>query len=122
LYGGFCLRCEIYFEGRKGQSCCSKLCRTRYQATKRRLRVRGLVGFVIPIQSIYRRDAGRCQLCRKPVHKALRYPHQGSATLDHIIPITKGGQHTSENVQLAHARCNKSKGNRLCGSQLRLVG
>jgi len=35
------------------------------------------------------------------------------ATLDHIIPRSKGGSDAAENLQLAHARCNKIKGNRL---------
>ena len=35
------------------------------------------------------------------------------ATFDHIIPRSKGGADSSENLQLAHARCNKVKGNQL---------
>jgi 5-methylcytosine-specific restriction endonuclease McrA len=35
------------------------------------------------------------------------------ATFDHIIPRSKGGKDTVENLQLAHARCNKIKGNRI---------
>ncbi|MEL7030841.1 MAG: HNH endonuclease signature motif containing protein [Pseudomonadota bacterium] len=35
------------------------------------------------------------------------------ATFDHIIPRSKGGADTPENLQLAHARCNKIKGRRL---------
>ena len=34
------------------------------------------------------------------------------ATLDHIVPRSKGGADTLENLQLAHAHCNKVKGNR----------
>ncbi|NQY97326.1 MAG: HNH endonuclease [Henriciella sp.] len=34
-------------------------------------------------------------------------------TVDHIIPRSKGGSDAAENLQLAHARCNKIKGNRL---------
>ena len=35
------------------------------------------------------------------------------ATVDHIIPKSKGGADTPDTLQLAHARCNKIKGNRL---------
>ncbi|MBR9834336.1 MAG: HNH endonuclease [Alphaproteobacteria bacterium] len=32
------------------------------------------------------------------------------ATLDHIRPKSKGGSDAEDNLQLAHARCNKLKG------------
>jgi 5-methylcytosine-specific restriction endonuclease McrA len=34
-------------------------------------------------------------------------------TLDHIIPLSKGGTHTWDNVRPAHRRCNELKGDRL---------
>jgi len=34
------------------------------------------------------------------------------ATFDHIMPRSKGGADTAENLQLVHARCNKIKGNK----------
>lgn len=34
-------------------------------------------------------------------------------TVDHIIPLDKGGTDTFDNVQLAHKRCNSKKGTRL---------
>jgi 5-methylcytosine-specific restriction endonuclease McrA len=33
------------------------------------------------------------------------------ATIDHIKPRSKGGVDRPDNLQLAHARCNKIKGN-----------
>ena len=33
--------------------------------------------------------------------------------LDHIIPISRGGEHSEKNIQLAHPHCNMSKGNRI---------
>jgi 5-methylcytosine-specific restriction endonuclease McrA len=32
-------------------------------------------------------------------------------TLDHIVPISKGGSHIRSNVQLACLECNQAKGN-----------
>lgn len=58
----------------------------------------------IPLDEIYERDGGMCGLC--PNHVPRKH-----ASLDHIIPISKGGRHTRENVQLAHRRCNFTKGN-----------
>ncbi len=34
-------------------------------------------------------------------------------TLDHIRPVSRGGNDAPENLQLAHAACNKTKGNTL---------
>jgi 5-methylcytosine-specific restriction endonuclease McrA len=31
---------------------------------------------------------------------------------DHVVPLTKGGSNTPDNVRLAHRGCNSSKGNR----------
>ena len=55
-----------------------------------------------------------CGICGKPVDKSLKYPHPLSATVDHIIPLDRGG-HPSDlaNLQLAHFCCNRQKSNRL---------
>jgi len=55
-----------------------------------------------------------CGICGKPVDKSLKYPHPMSATVDHIIPLDRGG-HPSDlaNLQLAHFCCNRQKSNRL---------
>lgn len=55
-----------------------------------------------------------CGICGQPVDKSLRPPHQMSPTVDHIIPITKGG-HPSDmtNLQLAHWMCNRQKSDKL---------
>ena len=55
-----------------------------------------------------------CAICGQPVNKALKYPDPFCATVDHIIPLSKGG-HPSDlsNLQLAHLRCNIQKSNSL---------
>ncbi|WP_158070491.1 HNH endonuclease [Streptomyces luteocolor] len=35
-----------------------------------------------------------------------------SPSLDHVIPLSRGGSHRRDNVQLAHLRCNLRKNNR----------
>lgn len=64
----------------------------------------------------------RCGLCAKAVNPGLRWPHPLSASLDHIVPLSLGGDHTVTNVQLAHLRCNVSKGISAMNEQLRLIG
>ena len=61
---------------------------------------------------------GCCALCGKPM-PASRF-HVAHATIwarerptfDHIIPRAAGGPDSGDNLQLAHARCNKRKGTR----------
>ena len=55
-----------------------------------------------------------CAICGKPVDKSLKYPHPLSATVDHIIPIARGGHPSSiDNLQLAHFTCNRQKSDKL---------
>ena len=55
-----------------------------------------------------------CALCGKPVNKTLKYPDPMSATVDHIIPLDRGGHPSDlDNLQLAHLKCNRDKSNRM---------
>ena len=59
-----------------------------------------------------------CGICGHPVDKTLKYPHPMSATVDHIIPLDKGGHPTDiNNLQLAHFRCNRLKSNKIIDSK-----
>ena len=51
-----------------------------------------------------------CAICGKKVDFSLKYPHPLSASIDHIIPIAKGGHPSDiDNLQLAHWCCNRQK-------------
>lgn len=56
-------------------------------------------------RNIFERDRNRCQYCGKHFAKA-------DLTMDHVIPRSKGGRDTWENLVLACVRCNVRKGNR----------
>ena len=62
---------------------------------------------------VYRRDGGICGICGKVINLDIKAPHAESLSLDHIIPLTKGGKHTYLNAQVAHYGCNSRKGNRI---------
>ena len=69
----------------------------------------------ITLRLLICRDKGICQICGKPVNMAdIKSGHIGRhyPTLDHIIPLSKGGSHTWDNVQLAHMGCNAGKGDK----------
>jgi 5-methylcytosine-specific restriction endonuclease McrA len=60
----------------------------------------------VDIEQLYLRDEGTCQLCKQPCSKA-------EWSIDHIIPLSRGGEHSYENTQLAHRSCNSRKGNKI---------
>lgn len=55
-----------------------------------------------------------CGICGKPVDFSYKYPHPLSPTIDHIIPVSKGGHPSDiDNLQLAHRCCNRQKSDKL---------
>lgn len=54
-----------------------------------------------------------CNICHTKIDKRLRKPNLMAATLEHIIPLARGGTHTRDNVAPAHALCNFTKADRL---------
>lgn len=61
---------------------------------------------------IFDRDGWVCGICSEPIDRGLLHPDPMSVSLDHIIPMSKGGGHVPLNVTCAHLFCNLSKGNR----------
>jgi len=52
--------------------------------------------------NVYLRDNGKCQYCGVHVERKL-------STLDHVVPVSKGGKTTWENCTTACAPCNSAK-------------
>jgi hypothetical protein len=75
----------------------------------------------VDAQRVFERDRWCCQLCGRKVNRAVKYPHPDYPSLDHVIPMSRGGDHGYANVQCAHFLCNSTKG--VGGSQqLALIG
>jgi hypothetical protein len=81
----------------------------RQKAQVRRARKRTTQ--VEPINNVvvFERDLWVCQICGGKVDISLEHPHPFSSSLDHRIPLAKGGTHTMDNIQLAHLTCNVKK-------------
>jgi 5-methylcytosine-specific restriction endonuclease McrA len=65
--------------------------------------------------NIYLRDHNRCQYCGR------KFP-ASELSLDHVVPISRGGKSTWENVVCSCLPCNVRKGNKLLNeSEIRLI-
>lgn len=98
---------------------CSDKCLERSHRRERRVREKKQFVCHIRLNDIYLRDGGKCQLCGGRIDRKIKPPHPMSLTLDHIIPLVRGGLHEPSNVQISHFGCNSKKGGKLIG-QMRL--
>jgi len=121
-----CIVCDVELPStaRRDKKFCSPECSgsARFNTSRASRRLRITVGGeeqLVTRVAIYERDNWVCQLCMKPIDRTLRYPEPMSASLDHIIPLSKGGENSAENFQASHLVCNISVGNRKTQTQLR---
>lgn len=102
------------------QKYCSEPHNNIAKSARRKARLRGAaVGEPPSLWAIYERDGGRCALCLGDVDRTIRWPDGRAASIDHIVPVSRGGTDGSSNVQLAHLVCNIRKNDKLPGESKR---
>jgi 5-methylcytosine-specific restriction endonuclease McrA len=122
--------CERYAAARSKRCC---LCGHRAQQRRRELlndkanhrkraRRNGGKHEAVYAQRVFERDRWRCGVCRKKIDPKLKNPHPMSVSLDHVVPLSQGGDHSYANTQATHLTCNIARGARGGGEQLRLIG
>jgi 5-methylcytosine-specific restriction endonuclease McrA len=107
----------------KGTEFCSDVCRNKVgNAIKKDRRIRRMKEVVvdknITLEELYKRSNGRCALCGE-LCDYNDYYYRGNVfiagnnypSIDHIVPLSKGGLHSWKNIQLAHRSCNVVKSN-----------
>jgi 5-methylcytosine-specific restriction endonuclease McrA len=89
---------------------CSPTCRKATARKTRQARLR--LGYVehVSMTVLRERDHDTCRICGKPVDFSKQQPDPSAATIDHVVALTRGGEHSYGNTQLAHFRCNTVKG------------
>lgn len=111
-----CLHCATLLpqDARIDAVFCSRSCNWKAHALQRKLRARtgqkGKPGYLRA--EICERDEWRCKICEMPVDRALGHPHPMSASIDHVVPVCRGGDNSLSNLRLTHLRCNLSRGAR----------
>ncbi len=116
-----CLRCGKEFIASSNRKYCSKLCGRRASDSikehTRRIRINAHIRDNIQLPVLYQRDKGICWICEKvcdwndcEIKDGAFITHADYPTIDHFVPLAKGGTHTWNNVRLACFYCNSYKG------------
>ena len=118
----FCIVCGKEYETyNPAQKTCSKECGKKLAHAHKHKRIpkSQLVDKDITLEALYRRDSGVCYLCGKKCDwndKTDKSVGPAYPSIDHMIPIAKGGLHAWTNVKLAHFECNWKKSDALLPS------
>lgn len=119
---GFCG--QMFLTLRKTSQFCGRECSAaaEYAANKAdylrrakadRARRRGARVETFPHEEVFERDGWVCYLCNELVDREAIWPAPLMPSLDHVVPISRGGEHSRANTRCAHLVCNLRKGDRL---------
>lgn len=121
---GHCAVCGVpwvYYEKRAQSPYCADCAATRRKrpGSWRAKQLGARTEPIIP-RRVFERDGFRCQICGRKTRGVV--PQLRAPTVDHIVPLSKGGSHTYDNLQCACYRCNcMVKRDQAVNEQLRLA-
>ena len=111
-----CKECGKWFSTtNKLKVFCSEKCgdknyyRRKEMLRRERIVSNGKVHWDISIERLLRRDGHSCYLCGETVNTKTDHNDDYYPSIEHVVPVAKGGTHTWDNVKLAHRRCNYLK-------------
>jgi hypothetical protein len=75
--------------------------------------------------SLFLRDKGVCYICgcqcdwedKKTTPSGYTHPGETYPSIDHVLPIARGGKHSWANVRLACIKCNSLKSDKLIDAE-----
>ncbi|MFE5828755.1 HNH endonuclease [Streptomyces sp. NPDC056508] len=112
---GECRRCSAPFvvaDNRRQAAYCSARCCRRDAEDKRRAMESAAFVAHVNRTDIFERDGWICMLCRRPVNRLAAASADDAPSIDHVVPLARGGTHEPANVQCAHVLCNAIKSDR----------
>lgn len=114
---GCCKECERPVVAKSKTVFCKSCARKRNPSKHRKRCKKHGTHFNPHVRSmeVFKRDNWRCQLCFKKVSASVPNNHHLRATVDHIKPISRGGDHDWSNVQCLCRNCNTKKRNKRIG-------
>lgn len=125
---GKCRVCDTWFTSEHSDITCSKTCQTMHKREVRRdleqrRRARKRNAFVANVYRlrVFEADGYRCHICHRKTDATKAVPHPRAPTLDHVIPLAKGGTHEPMNCRTACFQCNATKSDRGGGEQFALA-
>lgn len=77
--------------------------------SERRARIYGVEHEAVSPRGVFERDGWVCGICSEAIGPTLHYPDPMSASVDHVIPLARGGFHLMDNCQASHLTCNMRK-------------
>lgn len=107
-----CIECGKPFISKNvTYKCCSEECSKKHQNRNKDKRIyrNGKPDLSITLTKLYMRDGGVCQICGRAIDFDCDCNSDYYPSIDHIMPISKGGLHRWDNVQLACRGCNTAK-------------
>lgn len=135
LTGQICIECgEEFVASRKNQKYCSNKCnnkanRVDWRYTNKlknkrfqRALLNGNGNYdYITLEELVKRDGNICHICGDKIdYEDYTYSNNSHfivgpnyPSIDHVVPISKGGAHIWKNVKLAHHYCNTLKSNKI---------
>lgn len=127
----YCVVCgKEIIKKRKNRYCCKQCMEKAHRKEKEEKRYKAIMkrrrDYGISVLGLYRRDNGVCYICgglcdvndketkiingKQVIKCGNNYP-----SIDHVIPLAKGGTDTWDNIALAHRICNTIKGAKIPG-------
>jgi 5-methylcytosine-specific restriction endonuclease McrA len=68
------------------------------------------VGFRLSRRDVYSVHGPWCHICAGFIDRDLPAGNMMRGSIDHLVPVTKGGRHELANLRPAHVLCNSLKG------------